>query len=257
MTKLSSTSFLGQALVVIPARLDSARLPNKILADIQGTPMIVRVWQQAVKANIGPVIVACCGPEIREAIEAVGGIAIETDPGLASGTDRVMAALKTYDPEGHYKFVVNLQGDLPTMNPDDIRQALMPLANHQVDIASLCCEIKDSKDITNPNVVKVATGFWQKCHGVERARAIYFSRQAIPANATKYYHHIGIYAYTRPALDAFVQLPVSYLEQTEKLEQLRALESGMRIDMVLVQSTPQSVDTAEDLAKVRAQLDKM
>lgn len=254
MTNSSVTSSSDQALVVIPARLASTRLPNKILADIQGIPMIVRVWQQAMKASIGPVIVACCGSEIRKAIEAVGGVAIETDPDLASGTDRVMAALKIYDPKGNYKYVVNLQGDLPTMNPDDIRLALKPLADDQVDIASLCCEIKNSQDITNPNAVKVATGFWQKNDGVETARAIYFSRQAIPANATTYYHHIGIYAYKRSSLDAYVQLPVSYLEKTEKLEQLRALENGMRIDMVLVQSTPMSVDTAEDLAEVRSQL---
>ncbi len=243
-----------QAIIVIPARLASTRLPGKIIADIHGIPMIVRVWQQAVKANIGPVIVACCGPEIKKIIEDAGGIAIETDPTLISGTDRVVAALKKYDPKGTYTLVVNMQGDLPTMNPADIRFVLKPLENKQVDIASLCCEITHSQEITNPSVVKVATGFWGDYQGVKTSRAIYFSRQAIPANATTHYHHIGVYAFKRTALDTFVQLPTSYLEQTEKLEQLRALEGGMRIDMVLVDAIPQSVDTAEDLEMVRKQL---
>lgn len=252
MTPSSSTLLQNKALIVIPARLASTRLPNKVLADIHGIPMIVRVWQQAVKANIGPVIVACCGPEIRRVIEAAGGVAIETDPDFISGTDRVVAALNIYDPEEKYKYVVNLQGDLPIVNPDDVRLALKPLGDGQVDIASLCCEITNPEEITNPNVVKVAAGFWKNRDGAEIARAVYFSRQPIPANAIKYYHHIGIYAYTRSALNIYVQLPASYLELTEKLEQLRALENGMRFDMVLVDSIPQSVDTAEDLEVVRA-----
>lgn len=259
---MSQTSFLDSSsiisdekvLIVIPARLASQRLPNKPLVDIKGIPMIVRVWQQAVKANVGPVIVACCGPEIREAIEAAGGIAIETDPELPSGSDRVMAAIQQFDPQNAYKIIINLQGDLPTIQPLDIQKSLVPLRNPLVDIGSLCAPITEAADIHNPNVVKIAAGAWQTNDICSTSRAVYFSRQAVPANADIYYVHVGIYAYRRPILEAFMALPPSYLEITEKLENLRALEAGMRIDVALLDEIPQSVDTQEDLSKAAAQL---
>lgn len=238
-------------LIIIPARLAATRLPNKMLADIQGIPMIVRVWQQAQKSNAGEVIVACCGSEIKTVIEEAGGIAIETNPNLPSGSDRILEALQTYDPNQKYQYIINLQGDLPTIDPNLISQSLSPLMDQDVDIASLCSPITELQDIQNPNVVKVATGEWTSKNNSPTARAIYFSRLPIPANAKKHYHHIGIYAYKRKALENFVQLAPSYLETTEKLEQLRALENGMRIDMTLVNTVPQSVDTAEDLEFIR------
>lgn len=240
-----------KVLIVIPARLAATRLPNKMLADINGIPMIVRVWQQAIKADIGPVIVACCGPEIKKAIDAVGGIAIETDPNLSNGTDRVMEAVRKFDPNGIYQIVVNVQGDLPTIDPDIIRAAILPLETPGADMASLCAVIRNPEELNNPNVPKVATGAWEKRGEGLISRAIYFSRQSIPANAKDHYHHIGIYAFRRSTLEAYTALAPSYLEQTEKLEQLRALEAGMRIDMTLVDNIPQSVDTPEDLVKVR------
>ncbi|MBW8310350.1 MAG: 3-deoxy-manno-octulosonate cytidylyltransferase [Candidatus Paracaedibacteraceae bacterium] len=241
---------MTQSIIVIPARLASTRLPNKPLADIQGKPMIVRVMEQAQKANLGPVIVACCGPEIAAVIRQAGGIAIETDPDLPSGSDRIVAALRDYDPQEIYETVINLQGDLPTIDPQLIRASLAPLADPNIDIATLCCEIQDAAEVQNPNVVKIATSPWVNQGGVAISRGVYFSRLAIPANAQTYYHHIGIYTYRRTALERFVSLPPSYLETTEKLEQLRALEAGMHIGVVLVDGMPQSVDTPEDLERV-------
>lgn len=243
---------MTKTLIAIPARLASTRLPQKPLALIHGIPMIVRVWQQAVAANIGPVIVACCGDEIADVIRKAGGQAIITNPDLPSGSDRVVAALKQFDPTGSYEVIINLQGDLPTIAPGDICKAMLPLANTKVDIATLGIKITDPLEIINPNVVKIATGSWQAVEGGEVARAIYFSRQAIPANAEEFYHHIGIYAYRRQALDRYVKLAPSYLEMTEKLEQLRALEDGMRIDVARLATIPQSVDTPEDLENVKS-----
>jgi 3-deoxy-manno-octulosonate cytidylyltransferase (CMP-KDO synthetase) len=241
---------MSQSIIIIPARMASSRLPNKPLADIQGKPMIIRVMEQAQKANLGPVVVACCGAEIAAVVRQAGGIAIETDPDLPSGSDRIVEALHHYDPAGIYETVINLQGDLPTIDPHLIQASLAPLTDPTIDIATLCCEIHDASEVTNPNVVKIATSAWVKRAGIAVSRGIYFSRLAIPANAQTYYHHIGIYTYRRAALERFVSLPPSYLETTEKLEQLRALEAGMHIGVVLVDGMPQSVDTPEDLARV-------
>lgn len=243
-------------IIIIPARIASQRLPNKALASISGVPMVVRVMRQAKAANIGPVIVACCGIEIADIVEAHGGVAVITDPALPTGTDRVVAALNRVDPEHKHDIVINLQGDLPTIDPKDIGQVLVPFQHPDVAITSLAALIKDPKEIKNPNVVKIATSIWTKQGKTDVARAVYFSRQRIPANATSFYHHIGIYGYRRQALERFVTLPVSYLEETERLEQLRALEDGMRIDVALVNNIPPSVDTAEDLALVRALVNK-
>ncbi|WP_032112512.1 3-deoxy-manno-octulosonate cytidylyltransferase [Candidatus Paracaedibacter symbiosus] len=245
---------MTKTLIVIPARLAAGRLPQKPLALIEGVPMIVRVWRQAMLANVGPVIVACCGEEIASVVRAAGGEAIITDPDLPSGTDRVVAAMNQFDAGSDYDIVINLQGDLPTIDPNDVRQVMLPFAEPEVDIATLAAKIEEASQITNPNVVKIATGTWRKVVDGQVARAVYFSRQAIPANATEFYYHIGVYAYRKEALNRFVQRAPSYLEMTEKLEQLRALEAGMRIDVTRISQIPQSVDTPQDLERVVAML---
>lgn len=247
-------------ITMIPARMASTRLPGKPLALIQGKPMIIHVMERAKEAQLGPVIVACCaGSEIGPIVRSYGGQVVETDPDLPSGTDRIHDVLKRIDADEKYDVVINLQGDLPLIQPALIRQVVQPLHNMDIDIATLAAAITDSDEINNPNIVKIAMGAFEKIIGnaesngvvAEAARAIYFSRQSIPANALTYYHHVGIYAYRRPALEKFVSLPPSHLECIEKLEQLRALEAGMRIDVSLINQVPQSVDTPEDLMKLQ------
>tara|TARA_R110002073_G_scaffold1946_5_gene13668 strand:- start:555 stop:1385 length:831 start_codon:yes stop_codon:yes gene_type:complete len=233
--------------VVIPARMASMRLPNKPLADICGEPMIVQVWRRAMEAEIGPVLVACAEQEIVDVIEAAGGIAVLTDPDLPSGSDRVHQALQTFDPDGTYDAVVNVQGDLPTISPDDIRAVFDPLADPMVDIATLAAEIKREEERHNPNVVKAVVAF----NGQRVARALYFTRATAPFGDGPLYHHIGLYTYRRAALDRFVALPPAELEKRERLEQLRALENGMVIAVALVDGVPLGVDTPEDLERAR------
>jgi 3-deoxy-manno-octulosonate cytidylyltransferase (CMP-KDO synthetase) len=239
-------------LVLIPARLASTRLPNKPLADINGLPMIVHVWRRADEAGIGPVVVAAAEPEIVEAVEAAGGRAVLTRADHASGSDRIFEALERLDPEGRHDAVINLQGDLPTIEPAAIRAVFAPLAAAEVDIATLAAEIREPEERGNPNVVKIATAFPPQAR---IARALYFSRASIPWDGgdagLPLYHHIGIYAYRRAALARFVSLPASALERRERLEQLRALEAGMRIDVALVDTLPLGVDTPADLARAR------
>lgn len=237
--------------VLIPARLASSRLPDKPLADIHGVPMIVHVWRCAVQAGIGPVVVACGEQAIADAVRAHGGTAVLTRPDHPSGSDRVWEALERVDPERQFGAVVNVQGDLPTLDPAVVRAVFEPLEDGGVDIATLVAEITDDEERTNPNVVKAAVGF---APGRRIARALYFSRATVPANAGPHYHHIGLYAYTRAALQRFVTLPQGVLEQREKLEQLRALENGMRIDAALVDTVPLGVDTPADLEKARAMI---
>ncbi|PKR47278.1 3-deoxy-manno-octulosonate cytidylyltransferase [Thalassospira povalilytica] len=233
--------------VVIPARMASTRLPNKPLADICGEPMIVQVWRRANEAAIGPVLVACAEQEIADAVEAAGGIAVLTDPDLPSGSDRVHQALQTFDPDGKYDAVVNVQGDLPTIDAADIRAVFEPLNDPAVDIATLAAEITRIEERTNPNVVKAVAAF-----GNGRvARALYFTRATAPYGDGPLYHHIGLYTYRRAALDRFVALPPGELESREKLEQLRALENGMVIAVALVDGVPLGVDTPEDLERAR------
>ncbi|MBO6770110.1 MULTISPECIES: 3-deoxy-manno-octulosonate cytidylyltransferase [unclassified Thalassospira] len=233
--------------VVIPARMASTRLPNKPLADICGEPMIVQVWRRANEAAIGPVLVACAEQEIADAVEAAGGIAVLTDPDLPSGSDRVHQALQTFDPDGKYDAVVNVQGDLPTIDAADIRAVFEPLNDPAVDIATLAAEITRIEERTNPNVVKAVAAF-----GKGRfARALYFTRATAPYGDGPLYHHIGLYTYRRAALDRFVALPPGELESREKLEQLRALENGMVIAVALVDGVPLGVDTPEDLERAR------
>jgi len=241
---------MADVLILIPARLAATRLPGKPLAEIGDTPMIVHVLRRAQEAEIGPVVVATDAREIVAAVEKAGGRAVLTRADHPSGSDRIFEALGQVDPQGRVKVVVNMQGDLPTLAPADIAAALTPLTDTAVDIATLAAEITVAKERTDPNVVKVvgtpvAPG---------RLRALYFTRASAPAGPGPLYHHIGLYAYRRPALERFVKLPASPLERRERLEQLRALEAGMRIDVALVDGVPLGVDTPEDLEKARAML---
>ncbi|MBL8708925.1 MAG: 3-deoxy-manno-octulosonate cytidylyltransferase [Rhodospirillaceae bacterium] len=246
--------------ILIPARLASTRLPDKPLADIHGVPMIVHVWRRAMEAELGPVFVACAEAAIAAAVEAAGGQAVLTDPNHPSGSDRIFEALGKIDPGRRHDAVVNVQGDLPTLDPALIRRVLDPLADPAVDIATLAVEITREEERTDPNVVKAVAAFPENRggNGDGIARALYFSRATVPANADgragPHYHHIGLYAYRRAALERFVALPPGILEQREKLEQLRALENGMRIDVARVDTLPLGVDTPADLERARAQL---
>ncbi|MCW5731930.1 MAG: 3-deoxy-manno-octulosonate cytidylyltransferase [Alphaproteobacteria bacterium] len=234
--------------IAIPARLAATRLPDKPLADIGGEPMIVHVWRRAVAAGIGPVLVAAGDRAIADAVRQAGGEAMLTDPALPSGSDRVHAAIETFDPARRFDIVVNLQGDLPAIDPGVIRAVLEPLADPAVDIATLVAEIAEERERNDPNVVKAALGL---AAGRRIGRALYFSRATVPSGPGPLYHHIGIYAYRRDALRRFVGLPQGVLERRERLEQLRALEHGMRIDAALVDTVPLGVDTPADLERIR------
>jgi 3-deoxy-manno-octulosonate cytidylyltransferase (CMP-KDO synthetase) len=238
-------------LIVIPARLASTRLPGKPLADIHGEPMIVHVWRAAIAAAVGPVLVAAAEPEIAHVVKTVGGEVLLTRPDHPSGSDRVWEAVERADPEGRHNIVVNLQGDLPAIDPAAIRRVLEPLDDPAVDIATLAVEIRNAVERDNPNVVKVVAALDRD---QPIARALYFTRTRCPAGEGPHFHHIGIYAYRRAALARFVALPPGRLEQREKLEQLRALEAGLRIDVALVDTAPLGVDTPDDLDRARALL---
>ncbi len=237
--------------VIIPARMASTRLPGKPLADIHGEPMIVHVWRRALESEVGEVIVACSEPEVFEAVEKAGGKAVMTDPNHPSGSDRIHEALINIDPEGRFDAVINIQGDLPTIEPDVIRQVFAPLAEPTVDLATLVCEITRAEEKTNPNVVKAVVPL---AVGQTVGRALYFTRATAPTGDGPLYHHIGLYAFRRAALERFVKLPPGILEQRERLEQLRALENGMRIDAALVKTVPLGVDAPDDLEKARNML---
>ena len=235
-------------IVVIPARMASTRLYGKPLADIGGKPMIVRMLELAWAAELGPVAVACGDPEIADAVRAAGGTAVLTAPDLPSGSDRVYAALATLDPAGTHDVVVNLQGDFPTLPVASLRAAVAPLADPEVDIGTLVVPFLSDAEAATESFVKAACLF---AAGATVARALYFSRQPIPWGPGPRWHHIGIYAYRRAALARYVALPESPLEQRERLEQLRALEAGMRIGCALVPHGPFGVDTPEDLERAR------
>jgi 3-deoxy-manno-octulosonate cytidylyltransferase (CMP-KDO synthetase) len=237
----------SHVLIVIPARMAATRLPGKPLADIGGQPMIVRVLRRAQAAALGEVVVATDSEPIAAAVEKAGGRAVMTRADHVSGSDRIFEALQSVDPGSRCDLVVNVQGDLPTIAPADIRAALEPMADPAVDIATLVAEIKRPQERSDPNVVKLV-GFPV---GPKRLRAIYFTRAQAPWGDGPLYHHIGLYAYRRTALAQFVALPPSHLEQREKLEQLRALEAGLRIDAAIVDSVPLGVDTPEDLERAR------
>ena len=241
---------MPRALVVIPARMHSTRLPGKPLADIGGKPMIVHVWERAMAADIGPVVVATDSEPVSAAVRAAGGDAVMTRSDHPSGTDRVHEAATLLDSAGEFEFVLNLQGDLPMLAARLPLDCLAPLCDSDTDIATIATEMKPA-DHPNPNAVKVV-GAATPVPG--RLRALYFTRATAPYGEGPLYHHFGMYAYRRSALERFVALPPSPLEKREQLEQLRALEAGMRIDVTVVDSVPAEVNTPEDLALVRGLL---
>jgi len=241
---------MPEVLILIPARMAATRLPGKPLADIAGVPMIVHVLRRAQEAKIGPVVVATDSRAIAAAVTQAGGRAVLTRDDHVSGSDRIFEALGEIDAQGRAKIIVNVQGDLPTLAPAVIAAALEPLADDAVDIATLAAEITVPAERNDPHVVKVVGA----PVAPRRLRALYFTRATAPAGEGPLYHHIGLYAFRRAALERFVKLPPSPLERREKLEQLRALEAGMRIDVAIIDAVPLGVDTPEDLEKARAVL---
>lgn len=241
----SNQNMDNQIITIIPVRLASTRLPNKPLADICGKTMIHRVYEQAKKANLGEVLIACDGEEIANEAKRIGAKFVMTDPNLPSGTDRIYQALCEFG--GNFKVVVNLQGDLPNIDPSIISIAASCALKDDCDIATLACPIRTIEEVLNPNIVKIARA--------QNGRALYFSRSPIPYSKDiipeQYLHHIGIYAYKKSALEKFVTLSPSTLEKRESLEQLRALENNMNIMVKIVDTLPLSVDTSEDLEFVR------
>nr|WP_272214250.1 3-deoxy-manno-octulosonate cytidylyltransferase [Marinicella sp. W31]MDC2878679.1 3-deoxy-manno-octulosonate cytidylyltransferase [Marinicella sp. W31] len=237
-----------ETIVLIPARMASTRLPGKPLADIDGKPMIIHVADRARESGMGRVVVAVDDAAVYEAVEKAGYEVVMTGRQHQSGSDRIFEALKKADPDRKAKTIINVQGDLPTLDPATIQASLRPLENPDVDIATLAVEITDEYEKTASQVVKVVGA----PTGAYRLRALYFTRATAPWGEGPLYHHIGLYTYRRAALERFVSLPRSFLEEREKLEQLRALEHGMRIDVEIVKTVPLGVDTPEDLEKARA-----
>jgi len=239
---------MTNSLIVIPARLAATRLPDKPMAGIAGEPMIVHVWRRAIEAGCGPVLVATDSEVVRDAVATAGGEAVMTRPDHVSGSDRIYEALQQFDPDRRIDTIVNLQGDLPTLDPNLVRACVAALHEGEADIGTIAAEIVLEEERTNPNVVKVV-GSPLGRGGI--LRALYFTRATAPHGEGPLYHHIGIYAYRRAALERFVGLPPSPLETREKLEQLRALEAGFRIHVGLVDTVPLGVDTPADLARAR------
>ena len=237
----------NRTLVLIPARMASTRLPGKPLLDIAGVPMIVHVLRRAKTAGIGRVAVATDTPEIAAAVISHGGEAVMTRADHPSGSDRIFEALEKLDSRREADIVVNLQGDFPTISSQNIRDVVAPLSDPAVDMATLAAEIHDEEEATNPNVVKAVGSLIER----RRMRALYFTRATAPTGDGPRYHHIGVYAYRRAALERFVKLPPSPLEKQERLEQLRMLEAGMRIDITIVDTVPRGVDTPTDLETAR------
>lgn len=236
-------------IILIPARLQSMRLPRKMLADIHGKPLIQYVVEEALASKVGPVYVACAEVEIKAVVESIGGKAVLTDPSHSSGSDRIFEALQKIDPDQTFDTVINLQGDLPTVKSDIFKTLLTPFdKNPSYDISTIGFEMHDADEIQNPNVVKIVFGGTPPI-----GQGLYFTR-GVPYGEGPFYHHVGIYAYRRQALERFVKLPPSVLEKRERLEQLRALEDGMTIGVVIADSGPFGVDTPEDLEKARALL---
>ena len=239
---------MTKALIVIPARLAATRLPKKPLAEIAGEPMIVHVWRRAMEADCGPVLVATDADEVLDAVSKAGGEAVMTRANHASGSDRIHEALQQFDSDRRIDTIVNLQGDLPTLDPRLVRACVGALEEGGADIGTIAAEIMREEERSNPNVVKVV-GSPLPRGGV--LNALYFTRATAPHGEGPLYHHIGIYAYRRAALERFVRLPPSPLETREKLEQLRALEAGFRIHVGLVDTVPLGVDTPADLERAR------
>lgn len=246
----ASPSASPKVLILIPARMASTRLPGKPLAIIAGKPMIVHVVDRARDAGLGEPVVATDDEDVRLAVEAHGGRAVMTRTDHPSGSDRIFEALQALDPEEQVDLIVNVQGDLPTLDPSILQRAVALMDDPAVDIATLATVIDNETDRDDPNVPKViATPL-----SPTRLRALYFSRATAPYGDGPHYFHIGLYVYRRAALERFVHLPPSTLERREKLEQLRALEAGMRIDVAIVDGVPLGVDTQEHLDEARRQL---
>ncbi len=242
----------SKTLVLIPARMASTRLPGKPLADIAGLPMIVQVMNRALEADVGPVVIATDTKEVSDSVRDHGGEAVMTREDHASGSDRIWEAIQTVDPDNNVDRIINVQGDLPTIDKTAIRASLRPLVNADVGLATLATEITLEEERTDPNVVKLVG----TPSGENLLRALYFTRATDPYGDGPLYHHIGLYAWRREALERFVSLPPSTLELREKLEQLRAVENGMRIDAALVDTVPLGVDTPDHLERARAILSK-
>ena len=241
---------MPSSLIVIPCRMQATRLPGKPLAEIAGEAMVVHIVRLAEAANAGPVVVATDAQEIFDAVVAAGGQAVMTRDDHPSGSDRVREAVERFEGAANADIVVNLQGDLPTLEPELINRCIAPLLNSsETDIATLAAEITEESEVDNSNVVKVVGAALDT---PDHLRALYFTRATAPTGPGPLYHHIGIYAYRRAALERFVELPPSSLEKRERLEQLRALEAGMRIDVAIVDTVPLGVDTPEDLERARA-----
>lgn len=238
----------NQTLVLIPARMASTRLPGKPLADLNGLPMIVQVAHRAREADVGRVIVAVDDQRVLSVVQAAGFEAVMTRADHQSGSDRIFEAVTAADPDGKVEYVVNVQGDLPTIEADAVHASLRPMDNPAVDIATLTVEIDNEADKANSNIVKIIGSPLSET----RLKALYFTRATAPTGPGPLYHHIGLYTYRRAALERFVSLGPSPLEIRERLEQLRALEAGMRIDVEIVDTIPLGVDTPEDLEKARA-----
>jgi len=241
---------MSNPIVLIPARMAATRLPNKPMADINGKPMILHVLDRAREADVGPAVVATDSEVIAEAVRAAGGLAVMTRGDHPSGSDRIHEAVERYDPAGKYDVIINVQGDLPTIAADPLRAALALTNDPAVDIATIVAEITREEEKNAPSVVKaIGTPL-----GGQRYRALYFTRATAPTGEGPLFHHIGLYAYRRAALSRFVGLKPGWLESREKLEQLRALENGMRIDFSVVETVPLGVDTQEDLERARGML---
>jgi len=241
---------VSDPIVLIPARMAATRLPGKPMADIHGEPMIVHVWRRACEAGLGPVVVATDSTEIATAIERAGGRAAMTGADHPSGTDRIHEALRSVDPAGRHDVIVNVQGDLPTIDPASVRAVVAPLSDAAVAMSTICAVITREEEKTAPSVVKLVGSEL----GDGRLRCLYFTRATAPTGEGPLLHHIGLYAYRRPALERIVALPPSPLEKRERLEQLRALEAGLRIDAMIVDTIPLGVDTPEDLERAREML---
>lgn len=239
----------SRTIVLVPARLAATRLPNKPMADIAGEPMIVHVWRRAMEADLGPVVVACGEPMIVQAIERAGGQAMLADGPHASGTDRINEALQKIDPERRYDRIINVQGDLPCLDPQALRRVVEPLDLLGTDVATLAVPTEDEEEKHAQSVVKAVISFTPDDPTL--GRALYFTRATSPSGPGPVYHHIGLYAFTRNAIERFCALPASPLEKREKLEQLRLLENGMSIGVRLVDAVPFGVDTPADLEKAR------
>lgn len=236
-------------IVIIPARMAATRLPGKPLADIGGQPLIVRVLRQAEAAGVGPVAVAAGDPEIVAAVEAAGGRAVLTDPALPSGSDRVLAALKTLDPEGRHDVAINLQGDIPFFDPGLVRACAEVLAREpSCDISTLVVAERSAAERTDPDTPKAIVAL---AEGARMGRALYFTRSTLYGEGPVW-RHIGLYGYRRAALERFCASPPSPLERREKLEQLRALELGLSIWAAVVDAPPIEVNNPADLAAARA-----